>query len=259
MTVATITALLLAGVTPAKADAPPVPAPAATDAATTWTTIFHDGFGKSFARGEWYSSRYAKDWYAYDGFADTSGHGVYRPKQVLSASNGGLDWYLRTKKGRHLVAAIVPRGANLTEGRYSFRFKLGVAKGYKIAFLLWPDSNDWGEGEIDYPELGNLVTGERVYTAVHPPNPGSDHPLAATVVTAPRSPVGNGWHTAVLERTSEAVTTYLDGEQVARFTENLPTASMHFVFQVETRIGKAPANPVKGHVKLAWARVEAPA
>lgn len=251
--------LVPAGVSSSSAAVPQPDPDAPAAAARQWRTVLYDGFGSSFDRGDWYRSRYPERWVAYDGFADTSKHGLYSPRKVLSASKGRLDWYLRTVSGRHLVGAIMPRNLGLTEGRYTFKFKLGQARGYKIAFLLWPDSDNWGDGEIDFPEVDDLVKGRRAYAALHPPNPGSTVAGDSRVTVAPGSVVESGWHTARIERTSTAVTMFLDGQQVARYTEDLPTASMHIVFQVETRLGAEPARTSKGHVKLAWVRIETPA
>jgi hypothetical protein len=85
----------------------------------------------------------------YNGFKDTTGHGMYDPNSVLSVSNGTLDMYLHTVNGTPRVAAPVPFGyTGQTYGRYAVRLKISPATGYKIAFLLWPSSDVWNQGEI---------------------------------------------------------------------------------------------------------------
>ena len=39
-------------------------------------------------------------------------------------------------------------------GRFSVRFRSDPLPGYKAAWLLWPESDNWNEGEIDFPEGG---------------------------------------------------------------------------------------------------------
>ena len=62
-----------------------------------------------------------------------------------------------------MVAALLPKVPGSTRngqkyGRYAVRFKADPIDGYKIAWLLWPDSRVWPrDGEIDFPER-NLVS-----------------------------------------------------------------------------------------------------
>lgn len=66
---------------------------------------------------------------------------------------------LHTQNGVHMVAAPGPvisgapgKDDGLVYGRYVIRFEADPVPGYKPAWLLWPDSNDWSDAEIDFPE-----------------------------------------------------------------------------------------------------------
>lgn len=69
-----------------------------------------------------------------------------------------LDLFLHTRGGTPIGAAPVPivtkAWQGQTYGRYSVRFRADALPGYKVAWLLWPASDSWSEGEIDFPEGG---------------------------------------------------------------------------------------------------------
>ncbi len=90
----------------------------------------------------------------YDGFSDTSGQGRYTPSKVLSVQNGALDFWLRSDRGQPLAAAVMPDGyaPHRSAGRVSIRYKTTKTPGYKFVVILWPSSDRWTRGEIDWPE-----------------------------------------------------------------------------------------------------------
>ena len=138
-----------------------------TDANRRWHQIFADDFTTNVPVGSFPGAVYRSRWGVYpDGRHDTSGNGTYYPSKVLSVGNSALNMYLHTELINgipvHLVAAPVPHLSNTTRfagqtyGRYSVRYDIDPVPGYKTAWLLWPDSNQWPSGgEIDFPE-GNL-------------------------------------------------------------------------------------------------------
>ena len=89
----------------------------------------------------------------YDGATDTSGAGTYNNNQTLSVANGILDENLHTVGSTHYVSALTVDNSQ-TYGRYEVRFRSDVSTSYKVAWLLWPVSENWNEGEIDFPEAG---------------------------------------------------------------------------------------------------------
>lgn len=220
-----------------------------------WQQIFTEDFTSgNVALGSW-PGRYGAKWYAYEApYTDTSGNGQYNPKKVLSVKNGLLDMWLRTERGQALVAAPVPlldpskdwREGQLY-GRYSVRFRSDPVPGYKTAWLLWPASDDWTEGEIDFPEgdLNSTISG---YSHQVDGDPTVD---AFTVDSTARYPT---WHIATIDWTPAGVTFYLDGKNLGTGTgDAVPHTAMHWVLQTETQLhGRKPPRSAAGHVQVDW-------
>jgi beta-glucanase (GH16 family) len=117
--------------------------------------------------------------------------------------------------------------------------------GYKTAWLLWPDTDNWREGELDFPE-GNL-TGRIGAFAHHAGDPQQQDsfPTTTTYTT---------WHTATTEWAPGRVTFILDGVNIGSTTRGVPSTSMHFVLQTETCIdsGCVVPNTAAGMVQVDW-------
>ena len=178
---------------------------------------------------------------------------MYEPTSVVSVHDGMMDLYLHTENGVHMVAApepVIP-GATGSDGgqvygRYEIRFKSDPVPGYKTAWLLWPDSNNWSDGEIDFPE-GNLDSTFWAYMH-HRGDPTSQEAYDTGDTYA-------GWHTATIEWTQQAVTFYVDGQEIGSSTNagTIPDTPMHLVLQTETQLtGGAPSDSAAGHVYIAW-------
>jgi beta-glucanase (GH16 family) len=258
--------------TPTKAPTPtPTKTPAATPASAApvtssgqampvgnvgnWTQIFTDDFTTNVATGSFPAAVSGK-WGAYsDGWKDTSKFGTYMPSKVISVHDGVMDLNVRTENGDPMVSAPVPKvnGATGAEGqlygRYSVRFKSDSMPGYKMAWLLWPDTYNWNDGEIDFPEAGldGAMTGFMHYRN----NPASQdwYKSAATV---------NSWHTATIEWSPASVRFLLDDAVVGTSTDTtkIPNTPMHWVLQTETDItDRAPAANVAGHLLIDWVSV----
>lgn len=224
-----------------------------------WTQVFADDFAENVPVGKFPAAVSGK-WTAYpDGWHDTSGHGTYEPSKVVSIHNGVMDLYLHTQSGVHMVAApepVIPgasgKNGGLLYGRYVVRFKADPVPGYKTAWLLWPDSGRWSDGEIDFPE-GNLNSTFNGFMH-HRGNPRAQdtYSTGATYGT---------WHTAVIQWTPHGVTFFLDGRVIGVSTNaaNIPDTPMHWVLQTETQLsGGPPSNSVSGHVLIAWVVVYVP-
>jgi hypothetical protein len=198
---------------------------------------------------------YGPKWTAYqEGWTDTSGNGTYSPGRTLSTANGMLDIFLHTEGGTHLVSAPQPKLPNVafgqTYGRYTVRFKADAVPGYKTAWLLWPDTDQWPDGEIDFPE-GNL-DGEINAFSHHTGNPTEQDGFSTTA----RYP---SWHTATTEWSPGRVTFILDGTTIGSTTTLVPTTAMHYVLQTETCLetGCEPADSAAGHVSIDWVAIYA--
>lgn len=231
-----------------------------------WTMVQHEDFSRDAALGSFdavYGGSGSNGWNGYDQSLDTSKNGLYYPDKVLSVSGKILDVYLHydgtvthndkngtSQTGWPLVAAPLPNGKGAGSGqlygRYWVRYKSPVITGYKIAFLLWPDSDDWNDGEIDLPEA-NLFGSDKISGFVHQPGNPSQNALSAfsTQIAADSTN-----HISEIEWTPDGVTFFVDGVQIG--TTNIsPTVPMHLVLQVETQLsGGAPSSAVSGHLQI---------
>ncbi|MGH2520706.1 MAG: glycoside hydrolase family 16 protein, partial [Chloroflexota bacterium] len=222
-----------------------------------WHQVFADDFTADVPLGS-FPSAVAGKWSAYpDGWKDTSRNGTYMPSQVLSEHNGLLDMYIHTANGVHMVSAPEPKipGATGAEGglrygRYAVRFRADAIPGYKTAWLLWPDSENWpGAGEIDFPE-GNLSGTMCAYMHHLYASSGGDQDAYCTGASY------TGWHTAVTEWTPGSVRFFLDGRLLGTSTSRIPSSPMHWVLQTETNTsGTAPGASAAGHVLVDWVSV----
>ena len=216
-----------------------------------WHQVFAEDFATPVALGAFPGNLYQRKWGVYVGRHDTSGRGVYDPSRVLSVSNGVLNIYLHTENGIHLVAApypLLPGRGNLrgmSYGRYSIRFRADPVAGYKTAWLLWPDSNNWpADGEIDWPE-GNLSGIMNAF--MHYANPAGGQAAFPTRFTY------QAWHTATTEWSPGNVRFLLDGQVMGVSTTQIPSNPMHLVLQTETQIGgPAPSDTAAGYVQVDW-------
>jgi hypothetical protein len=227
-----------------------------------WKQVFREEFDKGDVPiGGFPGPIYSAKWSAgyKDGTPDTAGQmgakSGYFPSKVLSVKNGMLDWYLHSENGFSMGAAPTPkipnnssnppRANSLMYGRIAVRFRADALRGFKAAWLLWPDSGEWPrDGEIDYPE-GGLA--KEFYGAVHY---RGDDPRASDMFGSKTS--YTDWHVATLEWTPGKVKFFLDGRVLGTSTTGVPTTPMHYILQTESCLPICPAPKTAGHVYLDW-------
>ena len=170
-----------------------------------------------------------------------------------------LNKYLHTENGVHMVAAILPKipGATarggLPAGRYAVRFRADAVPGYKVAWLLWPDSGVWPrDGEIDFPE-GNL---DGTISGLHAPAERHAPAATRTPSTAPRR--FTSWHTAVTEWTPGPVPLLRSTAWSSATPAAVPNTPMHWVIQTETGLGRPARPPRPANVQIDWVAVWVP-
>ncbi len=212
-----------------------------------WTTVFSDSFSTPVAKGQWPASATPTGgkWGGYTGAYDTARIGKYT-NSIVSQHDGMLDINIKTTNGVPQVAAPFPmvngKWGGAAYQRVTMKFKSDSLPGYKAAFLLWPDSGNWNDGEIDFPEgpVNSTMSGFN-----HCPGKPSNN--CEWVNTSTRYADGN-WHTSVIEWTPTAVKLYLDGNVV--MTEDdpgqIPSKAMHYIAQLETNYSRPDAS-VEGH------------
>lgn len=243
----------------------PTPASAATTTASTampvgnvtsngrrWIQVTRNDFTKSAARGT-VPTAYPQFGY-YDGFKDTSRQGLYAPKKVLSAHSGVLDFWMHAEHGQPLGAVVIPENYTpRTTARVSIRFRTTNTVGYKFVGMLWPSSNDWNDGEIDWPEFALGGT-------AHPASavPGSyEDGMMAFDARQGASPTGTtGWHIATTEWDKKVVRFYWDNRLVAQTTKAVPKKPMRVTLQAETLTdGRSVPKNASGHIYVDWISV----
>lgn len=187
---------------------------------------------------------------------DTSRNGTYAP-DLISASDGLMRIRMRATSDRTYVAAVLPIipghdtwAEGQTYGRYEVRFKVEApAPGFKIAWLLWPDSDDWNEGEINFPEC-DLTPGTTIHAFNHQAGNPSVNQLAHDTGASPYE-----WHTVAIEWTPDRIRYVLDGALAAETTESVPSTPFHWVLQCETALdGTRPAPGTEAIILVDYVR-----
>lgn len=217
-----------------------------------WQQTFRDDFRDDVPLGSFPDAVSGK-WSTYpDGWQDTSKNGTYAPSRVVSVHDGVMDLHLRTVDGEHLVAAPSPKlnGPGTQQGqlygRYAVRYRADPIPGYKLAWLLWPDSEKWSDGEINFPE-GPL--GGNTWAFMHHRNkPVEQDWYRSAALLA-------DWHTAVIEWKPGTVRFLLDGALIGESKNRnlIPRVPMHWVLQTETNLGvRRPERDAAGHVEIDW-------
>lgn len=210
-----------------------------------WRQTFTENFGTDVPMGQFPAS-YASKWDSYNGFRDSSGRGMYS-RSFISTHGGVMDLYLHSVNGVPQGAGPVPlinsgRWGGQVYGRFSIRFTADPVSGYGAGWLLWPDSGDWNDGEIDFPEGGFANT---VQAFNH--NIGNAKVNSLVVDTA--TP-WTGWHTATIDWKPSSISFILDGKVIGTDTRNIPTKPLHWVLQNGT---SGPVSTTSsGHVLIDW-------
>jgi hypothetical protein len=229
-----------------------------------WKQVFREDFKSGDVPiGGFPGPAYDAKWSAgyKDGTPDSAGQAGeksgYYPSKVLSVKNGMLDWYLHTENGVSMGAAPTPkipnnssnphRANSLLYGRISVRFKADPLKGFKTAWLLWPDSGVWPrDGEVDFPESD--LASSSFYGAVHKMG---NNPRATDVFYAKTG--FTSWHVATMEWSPGKVEFFLDGRSLGAGTSGTPTTPMHYILQTESCMFRiCPKPETKGHLYLDW-------
>ena len=215
-----------------------------------WELIFDEDFTNPAVPGSFLSTYPNFGAYPW-GWLDSSKRGHYDPN-ILSVSGGKLAMHLHTSSdGTHHVAAPYPKlpggGSNQLYGRYSVRFRADPVDGYKTAWLLWPQSEVWSDGEIDFPE-GDLTGTIKAFMHYVGAPTQQDYFLTGS---------GYGdWHTATIEWSPNRVAFYLNGRLIGKSSQHVPTKPMHFVLQTETELGSDPVpSTTAGNVQVDWVSI----
>ncbi len=208
-------------------------------------------------------------------YRDSSGRGVYSAGRTTSQHDGVLDVWIHSEvagkpgvhdpAGQRYVAAPIPLVGDTDGQRISLCMRADAIPGYKLAFLLWPDSGPGNyHGEIDFPEL-RLLTASTAHGFVH----YDPKPVSGKQQDAYDSGVGTAaWHVYTIEwdpgspssQTDDYVAFSVDGREIGRSTgSTVPDGPMHYVMQMETYLpGQDLPPPAQGHVLVDWFTIDVP-
>ncbi|WIJ45082.1 glycoside hydrolase family 16 protein [Curtobacterium citreum] len=188
----------------------------------TFTQTFREDFTTPAAANGPFAKRYANAWQPYP---DGMGDGKYWSGSQVSAHEGVLDV---TLDGKHGAAGTfgTQRGAwDYVGGTFTVRARGVGGDGNGAAFIVWPKSNVWAEGEMDFPE-GNFD--QVPYAFHHSMTPGKE----ASAVALSTKVSWRSWHTySVQWIPGRSVTYSVDGRVLQTVTRDVPTTPHRFMFQ----------------------------
>jgi hypothetical protein len=217
-----------------------------------WHQTFAENFNTSASLGSFPGAAYGNQFTTYaDNTPDTAGQqgapSRYDPSKVVSVSNGLLNLYLHTQNGTPMAAAILPTlPSNDLYGKYTVRFRSDALAGFKVAWLLWPDSGTWPrDGEVDFPE-SDLDGTINAFMHRQGASSGSDQDAFSSTATYA------SWHTASIEWTPNSINFILDGQSIGTSTSRIPNTPMHWVLQTEACLDGCPTSNEAGNLQIDW-------
>ncbi|WIB78708.1 glycoside hydrolase family 16 protein [Curtobacterium sp. MCPF17_002] len=173
------------------------------------------------AKGQ-FAKTYAKSWQPYP---DGSG-GMYSAGTQVSSHDGLMDVVLDGKNGTAGTFGTPTDAWTHVGGKFSVRAKATGGTGNGAAFMLWPTSDKWSDGEIDFPE-GNFESTPMAFH--HSMTPGNE----ASATSASTGVSWRSWHTYSVEWIPGKSVTYLvDGKVVQKVTKDVPKTAHRYMFQV---------------------------
>jgi hypothetical protein len=227
---AAIVAVPLGGNTAANAG---TPAPTASVGA--FKQNFVENFSTNAAANGPFQKTYANSWQPY---ADGTS-GIYYPSSQISAHDGLMDVKLDGSKGAAGTFGTTSGAWSHTGGMFSVRAKATGGTGNGAAFMIWPSSNTWSDGELDFPE-SNFEDSPMLHQ--HSMTAGQEQ--NTTSMTSGAS--WRSWHTySVQWIPGKSVTYLLDGKAIDSITHDVPTTPHRYMFQV----GNWGAS---GHLFIDW-------
>ena len=199
-----------------------------------FSRAFTEDFNTPAALGS-FASVYGSAFGEYDGSVSTNGFTKYDSNKVLYVQNGSLYYKLHSESNQSYAAAPQPwSGKSFLYGQVGMSVRLDSSngKGYKIAFLLWPATNQW-TNEVDFPEVDPDFTSPIRAVSLITTTSGGAHNFAGPLNTG-YSLSDNKYHTFLLTWQPGTMTASIDGKVVETFPSNaIPTQPMRLSLQAE--------------------------
>ncbi|WP_372624044.1 glycoside hydrolase family 16 protein [Falsiroseomonas sp.] len=209
-----------------------------------FTQVFRDDFeGSSLDRGTWkalYSGQYGNGMFRWDPGQVEVGDG----KLTIATERDGGSW---VSGG----LSTIPDGQ--TYGSYEFSARIDPGQGTAAAILLWPSDGQWTD-EVDIVETHDPQRNSFAFSKHGDPN-----------VTEYIDVNVADWHTYRLDWTPNELKLYVDGQEKATMTGDIPAQPMSFSMQGqvmaphETWFGGGPdgSTPGRVEVEVDWVKVSA--
>ena len=181
----------------------------------------------------------------------------------LTVHDGTLDIHLNTDgTGAAVVfGRVVSHGVGAMTGqiygRFTMRFMVTGGANHGAAGILWPSSDVWSEGELDYPE-GDFASTINVFhhpTPCDPTNTGAGGlPNCSSSDSLDTGALWTAWHTTSVEWTPSWVRYSLDGEVVKTLTTWIPSTNHRFMIQTAKTSGTVPV--ADGHLLIDYYSID---
>ena len=195
-----------------------------------------------------FDSVYGSEFGEYSGCCSTNGVTRYSSSKVLYVQNGSLYYNLHSERRRSYAAAPQPWDEkSFLYGQYgvSVRLDSSTGPGYKIAFLLWPATNQW-TNEVDFPEVDPDFTDPVSASSLNTTTARGAHTVCGRLNTGTYLS-DNKYHTFLLTWTPGSMTASIDGKVVETFPAScIPSQPMRLSLQAEGWInsGAVPSSTV---------------
>ncbi|SDJ47413.1 hypothetical protein SAMN05444157_3535 [Frankineae bacterium MT45] len=231
--------------------------PADAQGPNGWTQTFAEDFNSPEGTASKVGTLPDGQWWGYpDNTKITnSTNGVYEPTKVVTVSGGLLHFDAHTVGSTAYAAGELPLPkAGQTYGRWDVRYRYlpgSNIAGFKSVWMLWPSSDIWGEGEMDFAEFDNAADRSTVGAYSH----------RACGQTPPACPTDGArakidpqlWHTATVIWSPGRYTVYTDGHLILSAITQIATTPHHLVLQTEASDYGPTANPADSFkVDVAW-------
>jgi hypothetical protein len=183
-------------------------------------------------------------------FQPYNDEGSYFPRAMMSAHDGYADVALDGARGSAGTFGSPTNAYNRVGGRFSMRAMALDGNGNGTAVIIWPTSDVWAEGELDYPEA-NFEDSPMVHH--HWMTPGQE----GSSYNYPTGVSWREWHTYTAEwyppgkgptPATGSVIYYVDDVPIGTVTQDVPKTAHRFMFQVGNY-----GNP--GHLLIDWVTI----
>lgn len=167
--------------------------------------------------------------------------GKYYSDDIISIYNGAMVIAVGNGKGAAGTFGTPTKAYSHIGGTFSIRARTTGGSGNGIAVMLWPSSDRWADGELDFPEGG---FGNYVNVFHHSTISGSE----GSAVRFQPNVKWSDWHTySTVWVPGKSVKYYVDDKLIGTVTKWVPTTAHRYMIQTGNT-GKA------GKLYIDWVR-----